>query len=168
MLTSFITHDSWVNQVSQTASDLFGDVGLKHYDFVELSSHRNLLLIDFVEYEHDEKGGESFEHHRKLLTSNVLQALRLINGFSVADMKLYSLSLLNLEVDQPSSMELSNVSCIEVMKSESGNPKFKLQLKNGLEIFESLFSGRHHELKKSKCLFTNNKITTEGVEFLFE
>ncbi|MBD3842195.1 MAG: hypothetical protein IE909_09970 [Campylobacterales bacterium] len=151
MLTSFIADESWVNHTTQM---IFGTDSVKHYQFVELFTHKKLLVIDFVECERDQESGEEFEHHRKFLTSDTNTALKLIHDNQSKNLKLSSLGVLSFAGE---SYFFSTIEKIVLANTPKKGQLYRYHLSNGQTIQESLPVTQELRDKKDSTLFENNR-----------
>ena len=151
MLTSFIADESWINHATQM---IFGTDSVKHYQFVELFTHKKLLVIDFVEREHDQDSGEEFEHHRKFLTSDTNTALKLIHDNQSKNLMLSSLGVLSFAGE---GYFFSTIEKIVLASKPKNGAFYKYHLSNGQTIQESLPMQHEYIDQKHSVLFENNR-----------
>lgn len=135
MLTSFIAHDSWINHVTQM---IYINDNFTPYQYVELFTYKKLLIINLVELEHDEETSETFEQHRKFITSDTQTALNLINDCRIEGMRLSSIGLVQFNESKEVEYSVTKVEDIFISTDSEGVETLELHLQDGKKIIEKI------------------------------
>ena len=158
MLTSFIADESWINDISQMISP---SERVKHYKYVELFTHKKLLIIDLVSFEHDEELQEEISHHRKIITSDTTSALKLISEGALKNTSVSSLGFIQLCGDNEVIYKACSVKKIYLQHGNDGLTFFEYHFQDGRR-----FKDNYHFLlpdlpSTGTLLFSDNNLTPD-------